>query len=147
MQYHGRIRFPAEYPFKPPAILMHTPNGRFKTDERLCLSMSDYHPETWNPMWSVSTVRSPQPNQLRTPYHARNACSIQRMRDTSHAYPGHAQAESTHKRTRRLANIPRLPNFYSTIGRLQSSAVRLRCHARSGGIGSACRDLVAHANL
>ena len=24
-----------------------TPNGRFKTDFRLCLSMSDYHPDTW----------------------------------------------------------------------------------------------------
>jgi ubiquitin-conjugating enzyme E2 J2 len=23
---------------------------------RLCLSMSDYHPETWNPMWSVHTI-------------------------------------------------------------------------------------------
>merc|ERR1712224_558995 len=54
--YHGRLRFPPEYPFKPPAIMMHTPNGRFETDTRLCLSMSDFHPETWNPMWSVSTV-------------------------------------------------------------------------------------------
>lgn len=27
-----------------PAIRMVTPNGRFKTDYRLCLSMSDYHP-------------------------------------------------------------------------------------------------------
>jgi hypothetical protein len=25
---------------------------------RLCLSMSDYHPETWNPMWSVSSILS-----------------------------------------------------------------------------------------
>ena len=30
---------------------MLTPNGRFKTGIRLCLSMSDYHPETWNPLW------------------------------------------------------------------------------------------------
>merc|ERR1711971_607667 len=33
-----------------------TPNGRFKTDTRLCLSISDYHPDTWNPAWSVSTI-------------------------------------------------------------------------------------------
>ena len=54
--YHGIVRFPPEYPFKPPSIQMLTPNGRFKTQTRLCLSMSDYHPESWNPMWSVSTI-------------------------------------------------------------------------------------------
>ena len=54
--YWGRLRFQPEYPFKPPAILMVTPSGRFRPDTRLCLSMSDYHPETWNPAWSLSTV-------------------------------------------------------------------------------------------
>uniref|UniRef100_A0A7S1TRE0 E2 ubiquitin-conjugating enzyme n=1 Tax=Phaeomonas parva TaxID=124430 RepID=A0A7S1TRE0_9STRA len=54
--YHGILRFPPEYPLKPPSILMYTPNGRFKTNRRLCLSMSDFHPESWNPMWSVSTI-------------------------------------------------------------------------------------------
>lgn len=29
---------------------------RFKTHMRLCLSMSDFHPDTWNPAWSVSTI-------------------------------------------------------------------------------------------
>jgi hypothetical protein len=52
--YHGTLTFPAQYPYKPPAIAMITPNGRFKTNTRLCLSMSDFHPETWNPLWSVS---------------------------------------------------------------------------------------------
>jgi ubiquitin-protein ligase len=23
---------------------------------RLCLSMSDYHPESWNPSWSIETL-------------------------------------------------------------------------------------------
>lgn len=55
-QYHGLLRFPSEYPFKPPAITMVTPNGRFSCNTRLCLSMSDYHPDTWNPAWSVSTI-------------------------------------------------------------------------------------------
>lgn len=55
-QYHGILRFPAEYPFKPPSISMITPNGRFATNTRLCLSMSDYHPDTWNPAWSVATI-------------------------------------------------------------------------------------------
>jgi ubiquitin-conjugating enzyme E2 J2 len=47
--YHGLLRFPKEYPFKPPSIFMLTRNGRFKQNTRLCLSMSDFHPETWNP--------------------------------------------------------------------------------------------------
>jgi len=54
--YHGKIVFPPEYPNKPPSIQMITPNGRFQTNKRLCLSMSDYHPETWNCLWSVSSI-------------------------------------------------------------------------------------------
>merc|ERR1712227_699048 len=56
MGYHGKLVFPVEFPFKPPSIYMITPNGRFKTDTRLCLSISDYHPDTWNPAWSVATI-------------------------------------------------------------------------------------------
>ncbi|KAK6465729.1 ubiquitin-conjugating enzyme E2 6 [Scheffersomyces coipomensis] len=55
-QYHGILRFPTEYPFKPPSISIITPNGRFACNTRLCLSMSDYHPDTWNPAWSVATI-------------------------------------------------------------------------------------------
>lgn len=54
--YHGLLIFPPDYPSKPPAIKMLTPNGRFQVDTRLCLSMSDYHPETWSPGWTVATV-------------------------------------------------------------------------------------------
>ena len=54
--YWGKIIFPKEYPLKPPSVLMLTPNGRFQINRRLCLSMSDFHPESWNPMWSVSTI-------------------------------------------------------------------------------------------
>ncbi|KAH3762484.1 Ubiquitinconjugating enzyme subfamily protein [Pelomyxa schiedti] len=55
-RYFGSLIFPGEYPMKPPSIMIHTPNGRFKPDTRLCFSMSDFHPETWNPMWSVSSI-------------------------------------------------------------------------------------------
>lgn len=48
--------FPPDYPFKPPRISMVTPNGRFATNKRLCLSISDFHPDTWNPAWSVATI-------------------------------------------------------------------------------------------
>lgn len=54
--YYGKIKFPPEYPFKPPGISMTTPNGRFETQKKICLSISDYHPESWNPMWSVSSI-------------------------------------------------------------------------------------------
>ncbi|KAK1123508.1 Ubiquitin-conjugating enzyme E2 J2 [Melipona quadrifasciata] len=54
--YHGKLIFPIEFPFQPPSIYMTTPNGRFKVNTRLCLSISDFHPDTWNPAWSVSTI-------------------------------------------------------------------------------------------
>ena len=54
--YHGKLVFPMEYPFRPPSIYMTTPSGRFKTNTRLCLSISDFHPDTWNPTWSVATI-------------------------------------------------------------------------------------------
>ncbi|RMZ55113.1 hypothetical protein APUTEX25_005391 [Auxenochlorella protothecoides] len=71
--YHGKITFPSSYPYKPPSILMFTPNGRhaglgignghgklckrsFATNTKLCMSMTDFHPESWNPMWSVGTI-------------------------------------------------------------------------------------------
>lgn len=54
--YHGKLLFPKDYPLKPPSVMMLTPSGRFQPNRRLCLSMSDFHPETWNPMWSVSTI-------------------------------------------------------------------------------------------
>ncbi|XP_043257517.1 ubiquitin-conjugating enzyme E2 J2 [Colletes gigas] len=54
--YHGKLIFPGEFPFQPPSIYMRTPNGRFKVNTKLCLSISDFHPDTWNPAWSVSTI-------------------------------------------------------------------------------------------
>ena len=54
--YLGRLQFTESYPYKPPAVYMCTPQGRFKCDVKLCLSMSDFHPESWNPLWSVGSV-------------------------------------------------------------------------------------------
>ncbi|KAI8391093.1 ubiquitin-conjugating enzyme/RWD-like protein [Radiomyces spectabilis] len=55
-EYYGRLTFPSDYPYKPPAIRMSTPSGRFQPDTRLCLTMSDFHPSLWNPSWSVVTI-------------------------------------------------------------------------------------------
>jgi len=54
--YHGKLIFPNEFPYKPPSIYILTPNGRFRCNTRLCLSISDFHPDTWNPAWSVATI-------------------------------------------------------------------------------------------
>lgn len=54
--YHGRILLPPEYPMKPPNIILLTPNGRFETNKKICLSISGYHPETWQPSWSIRTA-------------------------------------------------------------------------------------------
>ncbi|KAG5361550.1 Ubiquitin-conjugating enzyme E2 6 [Yarrowia sp. C11] len=55
-QYLGKVVFPSQYPYAPPNIRMLTPNGRFLPDTRLCLSISDYHPESWNPSWGMGTI-------------------------------------------------------------------------------------------
>ncbi|KAI0080223.1 UBC-like protein [Panus rudis PR-1116 ss-1] len=55
-EYYGLLMFPPEYPFKPPGIKMLTPSGRFQPDKKICFSMSDFHPGSWNPAWSVATI-------------------------------------------------------------------------------------------
>lgn len=54
--YLGKLVFPSEYPMKGPSIYMLTPSGRFQINMKLCMSMSDFHPESWNPLWSVSSI-------------------------------------------------------------------------------------------
>ncbi|VVA90747.1 unnamed protein product [Arabis nemorensis] len=54
--YHGRIQLPSDYPFKPPSFMLLTPSGRFETNTKICLSISNYHPEHWQPSWSVRTA-------------------------------------------------------------------------------------------
>ncbi|MFS7957364.1 putative ubiquitin-conjugating enzyme E2, ATP synthase, F1 complex, delta/epsilon subunit [Helianthus anomalus] len=43
--YHGRIQLPSEYPFKPPSFMLLTPNGRYETQIKICLSISNHHPD------------------------------------------------------------------------------------------------------
>ena len=54
--YHGEIIFPFEYPLKPPDIVFFTENGRFETNQKICLNMTGYHPESWQPSWSVRVI-------------------------------------------------------------------------------------------
>ncbi|CAH0380835.1 unnamed protein product [Bemisia tabaci] len=87
--YLGRLVFPKEFPFKPPSIYMITPNGRFKTNTRLCLSISDFHPDMWNPAWSVGTIltgllsfmleKSPTLGSIETTLYDRKQFAIQSL--------------------------------------------------------------------
>lgn len=54
--YMGSLKFPTEYPFKAPRLMFHTPNGRFAVETRICLSVTDYHQEQWNPTWNVGAI-------------------------------------------------------------------------------------------
>ena len=36
--------------------MMFTPSGRFKTNSKICTSFSDFHPESWNPLWGVNSI-------------------------------------------------------------------------------------------
>jgi len=54
--YMGKLIFPKEYPWKPPEIRMLTETGRFEINYPICLSISNYHPESWNPVWPVRSI-------------------------------------------------------------------------------------------
>jgi ubiquitin-conjugating enzyme E2 J2 len=51
--YIGKIILHPDYPNKPGDFMMLTPNGRFSTDRKICLSNTGYHSESWNPLWSI----------------------------------------------------------------------------------------------
>lgn len=54
--YHGRVLLPKNYPMVPPRVQLLTPSGRFIPYHDICLSASNYHPETWTPQWTVLSL-------------------------------------------------------------------------------------------
>ena len=54
--YHGRVLLPKDYPGSPPRIQVLTPSGRFIPGEDICLSASNFHPESWTPRWTVLSL-------------------------------------------------------------------------------------------
>src|SRR6218665_951988 len=66
--YHGRILLPNDYPMKPPNFIFLTPNGRFDVDRKICLNISGFHPESWQPCWSIRTVLLAIISFLPVPY-------------------------------------------------------------------------------
>jgi ubiquitin-conjugating enzyme E2 J1 len=54
--YHVSITLPIEYPMKPPYIIFLIPSGQFKVKEKICLSFTNYHPEYWQPAWTIQII-------------------------------------------------------------------------------------------
>ena len=54
--YHGQIVLPKDYPMSPPSVQLWTPSGRFVPHKDICLSASNYHPESWTPRWSIHGI-------------------------------------------------------------------------------------------
>ncbi|KAF3923508.1 hypothetical protein ABW21_db0209103 [Orbilia brochopaga] len=51
--YHGRILLSPQYPMRPPMFRFLTDSGRFEVNRDICLSISGFHEETWQPSWSI----------------------------------------------------------------------------------------------
>lgn len=56
-QYIGKIVHSPEYPRKAPDYYMLTPNGRFETYKKICLTNSSYHQSDWAPAaWNLVSI-------------------------------------------------------------------------------------------
>lgn len=54
--YYGKVVFPVDFPFWPPAMYMMTPSGRFDPGKSICTTNSHLEPRTWTPTWNISTI-------------------------------------------------------------------------------------------
>lgn len=52
--YHGKIELPPTYPLNPPNFIFLTPNGRFEVNTKICLTITRFHPESWQAVWTSS---------------------------------------------------------------------------------------------
>ncbi|CCJ31422.1 unnamed protein product [Pneumocystis jirovecii] len=55
-RYHGKIFLPVEYPFRPPSFRFCHENGRFAVNKEICLNISSFHEELWQPVWGIHTA-------------------------------------------------------------------------------------------
>lgn len=54
--YHGRLILPLNYPLKPPKFLMYNQSGRFEVGREICMSNTSFHPDEWQPAWTIRTM-------------------------------------------------------------------------------------------
>lgn len=54
--YIGKLVLTEGYPSTPVDFYMLTPNGRFQTDQKICLTISTYHSDSWSPAWTIQKI-------------------------------------------------------------------------------------------
>ena len=58
--YIGKVECKDTYPATAPNITIYTDNGKYRTHKQqpdgICLSISDFHQESWNPAWKVTQI-------------------------------------------------------------------------------------------
>ncbi|KNH06876.1 Ubiquitin-conjugating enzyme E2 [Perkinsela sp. CCAP 1560/4] len=67
--YHGKLLFPANYPFEPPDIFFLTESGRFQLNMKICISITSYHPENWSPSFTVLIILRALRMYMQSPGH------------------------------------------------------------------------------
>ena len=66
--YHGRLILPKDYPLSPPRFQVWTPSGRYQPHTDICLSVSNFHPESWSPTLTIpALVRALKMHMLTLP--------------------------------------------------------------------------------
>lgn len=54
--YMGKILLPKDYPVSPVDCLMLTPSGRFQINNKICLTNTGFHPESWSTTWTLEKM-------------------------------------------------------------------------------------------
>jgi len=54
--YMVKIILPKDYPDSPVDYIALTPNGRFLTDKKICLTNSGFHKSNWTPSWNIRNM-------------------------------------------------------------------------------------------
>lgn len=54
--YHGLLMIPEDYPFSPPNIVLFTRSGRYSIHQKICLTITGFHPEQWSPALNLEKV-------------------------------------------------------------------------------------------
>lgn len=53
--YMLKVILSKDYPTTPVDIIMMTPSGRFLVNNKICLTITGYHPESWSPVWTIKS--------------------------------------------------------------------------------------------
>lgn len=54
--YHGLLMIPRDYPFSAPDIVLFTRSGRYSIHQKICLTITSFHPEEWSPSMNLEKI-------------------------------------------------------------------------------------------